>query len=168
MVQGPPPPTPTPPPYINVPVNAIVRLPHHWEGDSQGQKTFLAPFVDKQIRNYDTECSNHHPSLSTLNSKGLSSSKMKWWAIYTNLPANVIVIFHPWSRDIQGDITILAPSADKQTRILVLKVIFKVLFWQVKQIHRMIPCYGTHGSRQQINRKSIQEEYKIWFFVAGA
>ena len=64
--------------------------------------------------------------------------------------------------------SILAPSADKQIRISVFKVIFKVLFWQVKQIHRMIPCYGTHGSRQQINGKSIQEEYKIWFFVAGA
>ena len=28
--------------------------------------------ADKQTRNYDTECSNHHPSLSTLRSKGLS------------------------------------------------------------------------------------------------
>ena len=25
----------------------------------------------------------------------------------------------------------------------------------------MILCYGTRGSRQQINKKSIQEEYKI-------
>ena len=25
----------------------------------------------------------------------------------------------------------------------------------------MIPCYGTHGRRQQINNKLIQEEYKI-------
>ena len=32
----------------------------------------------------------------------------------------------------------------------------------------MIACYGTHGSRQQINNKSIQEEYKIWFLVAEA
>ena len=29
----------------------------------------------------------------------------------------------------------------------------------------MIPCYGTHGSRQQI-KKTIQEEYKIWVLVA--
>ena len=29
----------------------------------------------------------------------------------------------------------------------------------------MIPCYGTHGSMQRIN-KSIQEEYKIWILVA--
>ena len=29
----------------------------------------------------------------------------------------------------------------------------------------MIPCYGTHGSRQRIN-KSIQEEHKIWVLVA--
>ena len=28
--------------------------------------TFLAPSADKQTRNYDTECSNYHPSLSTL------------------------------------------------------------------------------------------------------
>ena len=47
-------------------------------GDSQGQETFLAPSVDKQTRNYDTECSNHHPSLSTLRSKELRRSKMKW------------------------------------------------------------------------------------------
>ena len=30
----------------------------------------------------------------------------------------------------------------------------------------MIPCCITHGSSQQINSKSIQEEYKIWVFVA--
>ena len=30
----------------------------------------------------------------------------------------------------------------------------------------MIPCYGTDGSRQQINNKLIQEEYKIWVLVA--
>ena len=30
----------------------------------------------------------------------------------------------------------------------------------------MIPCQGTHGSRQQINNKSIHKEYKIYFFVA--
>ena len=32
----------------------------------------------------------------------------------------------------------------------------------------MIPCYATHGSRQLINNKSIQEEYKIWVLVAEA
>ena len=32
----------------------------------------------------------------------------------------------------------------------------------------MIPCHGTHGSRHQINNKSIQEEYKIWVLVAEA
>ena len=37
---------------------------------------------------------------------------------------------------------------------------FKVLFQQVEQIHRMIPCYATHGSRQLINNKSIQENIK--------
>ena len=46
--------------YTNLPVNATVRLPHPRSGDSQGQETFLAPSADKQTRNYDTECSNHH------------------------------------------------------------------------------------------------------------
>ena len=64
--------------YTNLSVNAIVRLPHPWSGDSQGQETFLAPSADKQTRNYDKECSNHHHSLSTLRPKGLSRSKMKW------------------------------------------------------------------------------------------
>ena len=59
-------------------MNAIVRLPHPRSGDSQGQETFLAPSVDKKICNYDTEYSNHHPSLSTLSSKGLSRNRMKW------------------------------------------------------------------------------------------
>ena len=63
--------------YTNLPVNVIVRLPHPRIGDSQGQETFLAPSGDKQTRNYDKECSNHHPSLSTLRPKGLSHSKMK-------------------------------------------------------------------------------------------
>ena len=52
--------------YINLRVNAIIRLPHPWSGDSQGQETFLAPSADNQNRKYHTECSNHHPSLSTL------------------------------------------------------------------------------------------------------
>ena len=35
-------------------------------------------------------------------------------------------------------------------------------------MHRMIPCYGTYGSWQLINNKSIQEEYKICVLVAEA
>ena len=58
--------------HTNLPVNAIVRLPHPRSGDSQGQETFLAPSADKQTRNYDTECLNHHPSQSTRRAKGLS------------------------------------------------------------------------------------------------
>ena len=64
--------------YTNLPVNVIVRQPHPWSGDSQGQETFLTSSADKQTHNYDTECSNHHPSLSTLRSQGLDRSKMKW------------------------------------------------------------------------------------------
>ena len=72
----------------------IVKLPYPGSGDSQGQETFLAPPADKQTRNYDTECSNHQLPLSILSSKGLSCSKMKWWAVYTNLPENYIYILH--------------------------------------------------------------------------
>ena len=64
--------------YTNLPANAIVRLPHPQSGDSQGQETFLASSADKQTHNYDTECSNHHLSLSTRRPKGLSRSMMKW------------------------------------------------------------------------------------------
>ena len=32
----------------------------------------------------------------------------------------------------------------------------------------MTPCHKTHGSKHQINNKSIQEEYKIWVLVAEA
>ena len=103
--------------YRNLPVNVIVRLPHPRSGDSQGQETFLAPSADKQTCNYDIECSNHHPSLSTLRPKGLSRSKMKWWAIYTNLPVDVIVrLSHPRSGDSRNQETFWAPTAEKQTR----------------------------------------------------
>ena len=89
--------------YTNLPVNVTARLPHPRSRDNQGQETFLAPSTDKQTRNYDIECSNHHLSLSTLRPKVLNCSKMKWWAIYTNLPVNVIVrLPYPRSRDSQG------------------------------------------------------------------
>ena len=103
--------------YTNLPVNAIVRIPHPWSGDSQGQETFSAPSTDKQTCNYDTVCSNHHLSISTLRSEGLIRSKVKLLAIYTNLPVNAIVrLPHPWSGSSQGQETFSAPSADQQTR----------------------------------------------------
>ena len=76
--------------HTHLPVNAIVTLPHPRSGDRQGRETFLAPSADNQTRSYETEYSKHHPSLSTLRSKGLSHSKMKWWDSYmhTNLPVN--------------------------------------------------------------------------------
>ena len=64
--------------YTSLPVNVIVRLHHPWSGDSQGQETFLAPSADKQTLHDNKEGSKHHLSLSTLRSKGLSRSKMKW------------------------------------------------------------------------------------------
>ena len=100
----------------NLAMDAIVRLPHPRSGDSQCHETFLAPSADKSARNYDIECSNHHPSLSTLSSKGLSCSKMKWWAIHTNLLVDVIVrLHHRWIGNSQDQETFLAASADKQT-----------------------------------------------------
>ena len=59
-------------------VSVAVRLPHPQGGLSQGHETFLAPSTDKKTLNYDTESSNHDPSVSTLRSKRLISSKMKW------------------------------------------------------------------------------------------
>ena len=97
-------------------MNVTVRLPHPQSRDSQGQETFLAPSADKQTCNFYIECSNHHAYLSTLSPKGLSSSKIKWQSIYTNLPVNSIFrLPHPWSGDSQGQETFLASSADKQT-----------------------------------------------------
>ena len=103
--------------HTNLPVDVIVRLPHPRSGDSQGQKKILAPSGDKETRDYDIEFSNQYPSVSTLRPNGLSRSKMKWWAVCTNLPADVIVRQpHPWSGDSQGQEMFLAPSADKSTR----------------------------------------------------
>ena len=47
--------------YIYIYIYVKVRLPHLRSKDSQGQETFSAPSADYQTRNYDTECSNHHP-----------------------------------------------------------------------------------------------------------
>ena len=100
--------------YKNLQMDVIVRLNHRRIWDIQGQEMFSAPSADKKTRNYDIVCSNHHPSLSTLCEKGLSRSKIKWWAIYTNLPMDVIVrIRHRRRRESQGQKMFLAPSADK-------------------------------------------------------
>ena len=40
--------------YTNLPVSAIIRLPHPRSEDSQGEETFLEPSADTQTRNYDT------------------------------------------------------------------------------------------------------------------
>ena len=57
--------------YTNLPVNAIIRLPHPRSGDTQGQETFLALSADKQTRNYDTSVLKP-PSLSiNLKVKGI-------------------------------------------------------------------------------------------------
>ena len=84
-------------------MDVIARLPDTWSGDTHDQETFLASYAEEEIQNYDTECSNHHPSLSTLRLKGLSLSKMKWGAISTNLPMDVTArLPHPGSEDTQG------------------------------------------------------------------
>ena len=105
------------PTHTKIPVDVIVKLSHLLREDSQGKEKFLAPSDDKQTRNYDTESSHHHPSLSTLRPKGLSRSKMKWWAIVTNIPVDLIVrLPHPRSGHSQRQEKFLAPSAGKQTR----------------------------------------------------
>ena len=100
-----------------IPVDVIARLPDSWSADSQGQETFLRPCAHKQTPNYDIQCSNHHPSLSTLRPKGLNHSKMKWWAIHTNLPLDVVVkLPHPRRGHSQNHETPLAHCADKPIR----------------------------------------------------
>ena len=72
-------------------MDVIIGLPHPPRGDSQSQETFLARSDDKSTRNYDIECSNRHPSLSTLSPKELSRSNMKWGPTNSNVPVDVIV-----------------------------------------------------------------------------
>ena len=64
--------------YPNVAAKTLVRVRQYSSGDSHGQEQVLAPSAENQTYNYDTEYSNHHPSLSTVRPKGLSCSKMKW------------------------------------------------------------------------------------------
>ena len=98
-------------------MDVLVRLPHPRSGDSQNQEALLARSAEKPTRNYDIECSNHHPYLSTPSPNGLSRSKMKWSAIHTNLKVEVIVrLPHPRIGNNHGLETFLTPSADKQTR----------------------------------------------------
>ena len=49
-----------------------MRLPHPYSGDSRSKEMSLASSTDKQTRIYDTECSKHHLSLSTLRSQMVS------------------------------------------------------------------------------------------------
>ena len=134
--------------YTNLPVDVIVRLPHPRSGDSQGQKTFLAPSADKQARKYDIECSNHHPSPSTLRPKGLNCSKMKWWSIYTNLSVDVIVrLPHPRSGDSQGREKFLAPSVDKQTH------------------NYHIECSNHHPSPSALRPKRFSHSKMKWWSI---
>ena len=67
--------------YTNLQVNAIVRLAHPLNGDSQVQEMFEPPLFIIKTQNY----SKHHPSLSTPMSKEFSHSKMEWWAIYIQI-----------------------------------------------------------------------------------
>ena len=69
------------------------RLMFHWRIISYFNFTYIAPSANKQTRNYNTEYSSHHPSLSTLISKRWNRRKVKWWAIYTNLSVSSIYIY---------------------------------------------------------------------------
>ena len=85
--------------YPNLPVNAIVRLPHTQSEDSHGRETLLAPSADKQTCNYDRRVLNS-PSLP-------KNTKVKLIEPYIQiLPVHAIVILpHPWSEDSQGQKT---------------------------------------------------------------
>ena len=134
--------------YANLPVGVIVRLPHRGSGDTKYQEAFLAPSPDKQTRNYNKECSNHHPSPSTLTPKGLSRSKMKWWAIKRNIPVGVIVrLPHRRSGDNQYQEAFLAPSADKQTR------------------NYDIECSNHHSSLSTIRPKGLSHSKMKWWLT---
>ena len=129
-------------------MDVIVRLPHPWSGDSQGQETFLAPSADKQTGNYDIECSNHHPSLWTLRPKGLGRRKMKSWAIYKNFLVDIIVrVPHPPSANSQVQETSLAPSADKPTS------------------NYDIECSNHHHSLSTLRPKGLSHSMMKWWAI---
>ena len=48
--------------YIYIYINTIVRLLQSRYRDTQDQETLLAFSLDKQTRNYGTECSSHYLS----------------------------------------------------------------------------------------------------------
>ena len=134
--------------YTIFPNEVTVRVPHRWRGESQAKKTFLAPSADNQTRNYDIECLNRHLSLSTLRPKGLSRSKMKWWAIYTNLAMNVIVrLPHPRTGHSLGQKPFLAPSADNQIR------------------NDDIECSNHHPSISSLGPKRLSRRKMKWWAI---
>ena len=134
--------------YTNLPIDVTVRLPHPRNGDGQGQETFLAPSAEKQTRNYDRECSNHHTSLWSLRPKRLSRSKMKWWTIHRNVPVDFIVrLPHPQSGDSQGQEMFLAPSAEKQTR------------------NYDIECSNHHPSQSTLRPKGLSRSKMKWWAI---
>ena len=75
----------------NLPLNVIVRLLHPPGGDSQDHERFSASCEYEQTLNYNIESSNRRSCRLTLRPKELSFRNIKWWAIYTNLPVNIIV-----------------------------------------------------------------------------
>ena len=73
----------------NLPVNAIVKLPHIWS--TYSQKMFLPPSADKQTRKYDSECSKHYPPINTKVKEIEPYLDEMVSYIYTNLPVNAMV-----------------------------------------------------------------------------
>ena len=89
---------------------------HPRNRDRQRKETFSELPADKQNHNHDIESSNYRSYLSTARSKTLSQKKMKWWAMYTNLPLNLIVeLPHLRRGDSAVQEIFLAPSTKKQT-----------------------------------------------------
>ena len=134
--------------HTNLPVNVRVRLSHPRCRASRNKETSLAPSAGKPTGNYDIECWQHHPSLSTLRRKGLSRNKMKRWAIHTNQPVDVIVSLpHPRSGDSHGQEWFLAASAQKQTPSY------------------YIECWKHHPSISTIRPKWLSRSKMKWWAI---
>ena len=111
------------------------RLMFHWRIISYFNFTYIAPSANKQTRNYNTEYSSHHPSLSTLISKRWNRRKMKWWAIYTNLSVSSIIrLLHPQS----------GYSQSQETFIYIHMYVADLYIYKSGFLHRIAGEGGEH------------------------
>ena len=152
---------------------------------SQDQEKFLPPSVDRQTLNYDVECSNHYLFQPTLRPKDLSPSKIKWWAIYTNLPLTVIVRPpHPQSGDSQGQETLSTPFADKELcsydilpskhhpslstlrpKVFSVAIYTNILMNVIVRLPTARKRYSHHPSLSTLSSKELCRSMIIWWAI---